>query len=95
LNEQLLSESATPQNRRELAITLAKMGDVYRNNQPDKALEYYERSQSFFKQLLEESPIPQAVNDMQEISERLAAVQRDSDSSVTNWFKKLFKRLFV
>jgi hypothetical protein len=49
--------------------------DIYRNNQPDKALEYYERSHSFLKQLLEESPIPQAVNDMQIISDRLESAR--------------------
>ncbi len=87
LSEQLLSESKTPQNCRELAITIAKIGDVYRNNQPDKALKYYERSHSFLKQLLEESPIPQAVKDMQLISDRLEAMLRELDSSITNWFK--------
>ena len=71
LSEQLLSDSAIPQNRRDVAATLIYIGDIYRNKQPKKALEYYERSHSFFKQLLEESPIPQAVNDMEAISNRL------------------------
>jgi hypothetical protein len=55
------------------------IGDVYRNNQPDKALKYYERSHSFLKQLLEESPIPRAVNDMQAISDKLEAVRGELD----------------
>jgi len=42
-------------------------------------LEYYERSHSFLKQLLEESPIPQAVKDMQLISDRLESALGELD----------------
>jgi hypothetical protein len=48
-------------------------------------LEYYERSHSFLKQLLEESPIPQTVNDMQIISDRLESARGEF-----NWFESEF-----
>jgi tetratricopeptide (TPR) repeat protein len=45
LSEQLLKESAIPQNRRDVAIALNRIGDIYRDqNQTETALEYFKRS---------------------------------------------------
>ena len=77
LSEQLTKESATPQNRRELAVTLNRLCDVYvSQNQLDKALEYFERSLSFREQLLKESRIPQTINDRLVALGKLINVQR-------------------
>jgi len=56
LREQLLSESNTSQNCREVGIAFERIGNVYiSQKQFDQALEYFERSLSFFEQLLSES----------------------------------------
>ncbi|MEK8021923.1 MAG: trypsin-like peptidase domain-containing protein, partial [Candidatus Parabeggiatoa sp.] len=60
LSEQLLKESATPQNRRDVGIALSRIGDVcVSQNQLDKALEYFERSLQLSEQLTKESATPQ------------------------------------
>jgi tetratricopeptide (TPR) repeat protein len=58
--EQLLSESATPQNRRGVGIALNRLGALYvEQNQLETAKQYFERSLQLSEQLLSESATPQ------------------------------------
>jgi tetratricopeptide (TPR) repeat protein len=59
LCEQLLSESATPQNRDDVGTVLNRLGNLHSSqNEFDKALEYFNRSLELSEQLLAESETP-------------------------------------
>ncbi|MDM8523463.1 tetratricopeptide repeat protein, partial [Desulfococcaceae bacterium HSG8] len=71
-------ESATPQNRRDVAIALNRVGDVWRDrNQPDRASEFFMRSLELSEQLLEESATPQNRRELAVTLNRVGDVWRD------------------
>ena len=79
LREQLLKESDTTQNRRELSISLNRIGAIYQaQNKLDMALECFQRSLALCEKLYAESRIPQTKNDLFFVLDQVVKLKRIS-----------------
>jgi tetratricopeptide (TPR) repeat protein len=94
LSEQLLSESATPQNRRDVSVTLERIGDIYvSQNDLSKAKEYFERDLKLSEQLLSESATPQNRRDVSISFNRLGKLYQSQNdlSKAKEYFERDLK----
>jgi hypothetical protein len=87
--KQLLREANTPQNRRDLSISLDRLGILYeQHNKLENALTYYEKSFALIEALYQTTPVPRIERRLSKYTvERVTKARKKLQKKNKKWWQ--------